>query len=116
MPYGFGYDVRDEYTGANFGHREASDGYVTEGEYYVPLPDGRLQKVSYYVSGDSGFVAQVSYEGKASYPAYYPAEEPPPPDYFYPREPHHLPSPADPHTLPSPERPYHPPPPPLSYL
>ena len=31
-------------------------------KYHVELPDGRIQRVEYYVSGDSGFVAKVSYE------------------------------------------------------
>lgn len=38
----------------------------------MPLADGRLQKVTYYVEGDSGFVAQVSYEGEARYPPVHP--------------------------------------------
>ena len=32
------------------------------------LPDGRLQEVTYTVNGDSGFVAQVNYQGEAQYP------------------------------------------------
>ena len=34
----------------------------------MALPDGRLQKVSYSVTGDGGYVADVSYEGEAQYP------------------------------------------------
>ena len=33
----------------------------------MQLPDGRLQKVTYTVNGDSGFVADVTYEGEAQY-------------------------------------------------
>ncbi|XP_064111270.1 uncharacterized protein LOC135218750 [Macrobrachium nipponense] len=66
--YAFGYGVKDDYTGSDFGHEETRDGYDTKGSYYVNLPDGRLQKVSYYVSGDSGFVAEVTYVGEALYP------------------------------------------------
>ncbi|XP_063589941.1 cuticle protein 21-like [Penaeus indicus] len=54
-------------------YEEARDGYDTQGSYYVLLPDGRLQKVAYTVNGDSGYVAEVSYEGEAQYPEYKPA-------------------------------------------
>ena len=60
--------MRDDSSGNDFGHQESRDGDYTSGSYYVHLPDGRLQKVSYYVDGDSGFVAEVEYEGEARYP------------------------------------------------
>merc|ERR1739838_554395 len=66
--YDFNYAVKDDYTGNDFGHQEARNGYDTEGSYYVQLPDGRLQNVVYTVNGDSGFVAEVAYEGEAQYP------------------------------------------------
>ncbi|XP_076059584.1 uncharacterized protein LOC143036222 [Oratosquilla oratoria] len=75
--YDFNYAVKDEYSGNDFGHQEARDGYDTQGSYYVLLPDGRLQKVAYTVIGDAGFVADVTYEGEAKYPEY----KPPPPAY-----------------------------------
>merc|ERR1712212_412354 len=71
--YDFNYAVKDDYSGNDFGHQEARDGYDTQGNYYVLLPDGRLQQVTYTVNGDSGFVAEVSYEGEAQYPEYKPA-------------------------------------------
>ena len=71
--YDFNYAVKDDYSGNDFGHQEARDGYDTQGSYYVQLPDGRLQQVTYTVNGDSGFVAEVSYEGEAQYPEYKPA-------------------------------------------
>ncbi|XP_042893526.1 pro-resilin-like, partial [Penaeus japonicus] len=71
--YDYNYAVEDHYSGNDFGHQEARDGYNTQGSYYVLLPDGRLQKVTYTVNGDSGFVAEVSYEGEAKYPEYKPA-------------------------------------------
>nr|XP_027230857.1 pro-resilin-like [Penaeus vannamei] len=64
--YDFNYAVKDDYSGNDFGHQEARDGYDTQGSYYVLLPDGRLQRVTYTVNGDSGYVAEVSYEGEAS--------------------------------------------------
>ncbi|XP_042858244.1 pro-resilin-like [Penaeus japonicus] len=96
----FGYSVNEG--GNNFGHQQSDDGYTTKGSYYVDLPDGRRQKVSYYVSGDSGFVAEVTYEGVAHYPApkpnYYnpvttqkPAPYPPAPGYLVSSA--HIPSP-----------------------
>merc|ERR1711962_128214 len=54
--YDFNYAVKDDYSGNDFGHQEARDGYDTQGSYYVQLPDGRLQKVTYTVNGDSGYV------------------------------------------------------------
>ncbi|XP_066961945.1 pro-resilin-like [Macrobrachium rosenbergii] len=71
--YDFNYAVKDDYSGNDFGHEEARDGYDTQGSYYVLLPDGRLQRVSYNVNGDSGFVAEVTYEGEAQYPEHHPA-------------------------------------------
>lgn len=56
-----------DYYGNDFGHQESRDGDYTQGHYYNHLPDGRLQKVTYYVDGYSGFVADVSYEGEAHY-------------------------------------------------
>ncbi|KAK4310516.1 hypothetical protein Pmani_017944 [Petrolisthes manimaculis] len=85
--YTYNYAVVDDYSGTNFGHTEARDGYKTEGSYTVDLPDGRKQTVTYVDNGD-GLVAEVTYEGEAQYPEYkpepkypsYPAP-PPPPQY-----------------------------------
>ncbi|MPD04591.1 hypothetical protein E2C01_100287 [Portunus trituberculatus] len=73
--YNFDYAVKD-YLGNDFGHQESRDGYDTQGSYYVQLPDSRLQEVKYTVSGDSGFLADVTYQGEAQYPAYKPAHKP----------------------------------------
>ena len=67
-PYAFAYEVIDPLGDANFGHRESSDGVVTEGEYRVALPDGRLQIVTYTASDATGYVADVKYEGTARFP------------------------------------------------
>ena len=80
--------MKDDYTSNNFGQSENRDGYSAQGEYFVNLPDGRLQKVkfqnfkfqtskqiiishpkvTYTVSGDGGYVADVQYTGEAQYP------------------------------------------------
>ncbi|XP_068209984.1 cuticle protein 21-like [Palaemon carinicauda] len=66
--YSFNYAVKDESSENDFGHQETRDGDDTQGSYYVQLPDGRLQTVKYYVDGDSGYVADVSYQGEARFP------------------------------------------------
>ncbi|XP_037801869.1 pro-resilin-like isoform X1 [Penaeus monodon] len=69
--YNFNWAVSDDSSSNEFGHQEARDGDDTQGSYYVQLPDGRLQTVKYFVDGDSGYVAEVSYEGEARYPDSY---------------------------------------------
>ncbi|KAG7166338.1 pro-resilin-like [Homarus americanus] len=69
--YNFNYAVKHDPSGNDFGHQESRDGDNTKGSYYVHLPDGRLQTVTYYVDGDSGYVAEVSYQGEARYPDSY---------------------------------------------
>ncbi|XP_018022127.1 cuticle protein 8 isoform X2 [Hyalella azteca] len=66
--YDFAWGVKDDESGNMFNQVETRDADVTRGAYYVALPDGRLQKVTYYVDGDSGFVAEVTYEGEAQFP------------------------------------------------
>merc|ERR1711887_74483 len=67
--YNFQWAVSDESSENHYGHQEARDGDDTQGSYYVQLPDGRLQKVTFHVDGDDGYVANVVYEGEASYPS-----------------------------------------------
>ncbi|KAG7161327.1 Adult-specific cuticular protein ACP-20-like 2 [Homarus americanus] len=69
MPYDFAYGVKDDYTGNNYGHNENSDGNTVTGEYSVLLPDGRTQIVTYTADHHTGYVAKVSFEGEATYPA-----------------------------------------------
>ncbi|XP_063601159.1 uncharacterized protein LOC134777258 [Penaeus indicus] len=66
--YDFDWAVNHDYSGNHFGHQESRDGAYTQGSYYVQLPDTRLQTVKYYVDGDSGYVAEVEYEGEAQHP------------------------------------------------
>ncbi|XP_050720228.1 uncharacterized protein LOC127000530 isoform X2 [Eriocheir sinensis] len=63
--YSFDWAVKDDYSGNDFGHQENRDGYNTQGSYYVLLPDGRVERVTYTVNKDSGFVATVEFEGEA---------------------------------------------------
>ena len=50
-----------------YGHSESRDGHHTTGEYYVHLPDGRIQRVSYYVD-EHGYHPTITYEGTARFP------------------------------------------------
>ncbi|MCL4152862.1 UNVERIFIED_CONTAM: hypothetical protein GTU68_057576 [Idotea baltica] len=68
MPYNFEWTVLDSPSGNNFGHAENSDGNNVQGQYYVYLPDGRLQTVTYTANDQTGFVADVRYEGEAQFP------------------------------------------------
>merc|ERR1711971_1461597 len=66
--YNYNYAVKDDYSGSIFTAAEERDNYNAAGSYSVNLPDGRVQIVSYSVSGpDGGYVADVKYEGVASY-------------------------------------------------
>ncbi|XP_045107385.1 cuticle protein 8-like [Portunus trituberculatus] len=64
--YDFHYTVKDKYN--DFGHWESRDGDNTSGKYITVLPDGRTQIVTYTVSGKTGYVANVVYEGEAVHP------------------------------------------------
>merc|ERR1712142_657937 len=65
-PYSFAYEVVDPAGGNAYGHRETSSGKgCVDGEYRVVLPDTRTQIVKYSVCPDTGYVAEVSYEGTA---------------------------------------------------
>ncbi|XP_038217291.1 pro-resilin-like [Zerene cesonia] len=66
--YEFGYSVKDAKSGNDYDRREMSDGNVVRGEYRVHLPDGRTQIVSYHADWQTGFHADVRYEGEAQYP------------------------------------------------
>ena len=72
--YNYNYGVADSESQANFGASEAREGYNTNGEYHVNLPDGRLQTVTYTADGN-GYIADVKYSGEPVYapaPAYAP--------------------------------------------
>ncbi|XP_068246688.1 pro-resilin-like [Palaemon carinicauda] len=64
--YNYNYVVNDEYSGNHFGHEESRQDYDTKGKYFVHLPDGRLQTVTYYAD-QSGYHPRVSFEGDAQF-------------------------------------------------
>ena len=66
--YSYQWAVQDDYTSNNYGQNEERNGDATKGSYYVALPDGRIQKVTYSVDAYGGYVADVTYEGEAQYP------------------------------------------------
>jgi len=66
--YSFEYGVADNISGSQFGDQESRSGGLTQGQYQVGLPDGRVQTVTYTVDGPSGYVATVEYSGEAVYP------------------------------------------------
>jgi hypothetical protein len=59
--YEFEYKVLDYPSGNDFGHKEERDGSVTTGRYYVLLPDGRKQIVT-YVADENGYRPTITYE------------------------------------------------------
>ncbi|XP_067006728.2 cuticle protein 18.6 [Anabrus simplex] len=67
MPFDFAYAVKDVDYGTDFSHNAASDGDVVKGEYRVQLPDGRLQVVRYSADRETGYHADISYEGEARF-------------------------------------------------
>ena len=66
--YDFQWAVNHPPSRNDFGQREGRDGDDTQGVYYVELPDGRRQTVTYFVDGGSGYIADVQYSGEARYP------------------------------------------------
>ena len=52
--YSFSWAVKDDYSKNDFGQDESRAGDKTTGSYYVALPDGRTQKVSYSVDAYGG--------------------------------------------------------------
>ncbi|XP_066954038.1 cuticle protein 7-like [Macrobrachium rosenbergii] len=85
--YDFEYVVHDEYSGNHFGHEEVRDGYKTSGQYFVHLPDGRVQTVTYYAD-ETGYHPTVTYEGEAVHDVHAHAHGP---AYHAPKPFHHAP-------------------------
>lgn len=59
--YNFEYNVLDYQSGNDFGHMETRDGDRTTGRYYVLLPDGRKQIVT-YEADQNGYRPTITYE------------------------------------------------------
>ena len=57
-----------EYASNKFGEQESRSGALVTGVYYVALPDGRLQTVTYTVDGHLGYAATMEYSGETVYP------------------------------------------------
>ena len=77
--------MRDDYSGADFGHTESRHADGTKGEYFVLLPDGRVQTVKYNVDPYGGYVAEVNYKGDSGHasfktPTTTHVHRPPPPE------------------------------------
>merc|ERR1719317_1211343 len=71
-PYHYEYKVHDDKEYLDFGAEEEGDGKDNvHGFYHVKLPDGRLQKVTYTVNSYGGYIADVTYDGKAVHPSYH---------------------------------------------
>ena len=51
--------------GAQYSQQESRDGASTQGVYRVLLPDSRVMVVTYTVTGDRGYEADVQFEGEA---------------------------------------------------
>merc|ERR550534_2908137 len=64
--YDWQYAVKDTHYN-DFGHKESRHGYAATGKYYVSLPDGRIQTVT-YVADENGYKPVVTYEGQSAYP------------------------------------------------
>jgi len=107
--YNYQYGVNDAtYHGPVFSHTEDRNNYDTKGEYRVNLPDGRVQIVT-YSAGPDGYVADVKYEGEASYPEYKPKpyHPAPAPAYKPAPKPAYKPAPAPVYHKPAPAPVYH---------
>ncbi|XP_068248173.1 cuticle protein 7-like isoform X2 [Palaemon carinicauda] len=99
MPFAFDYTVKDHYKGLDFGHDSNSDGNLETGKYYVLLPDGRTQIVTYTADHYNGYQAEVTYEGEAKYPE--PEHYKPAPAYGHPAPAYGTPAPAYGHPAPA---------------
>ncbi|XP_047479403.1 uncharacterized protein LOC125032352 [Penaeus chinensis] len=85
--YNFDWVVKDDYSANDYGHQESRQHLLTGRDLITKqinskqvqtyLPECTLQ-VTYYVDGDSGYVAKDTYEGQAYYQAHQPSYHPTP--------------------------------------
>ena len=66
--YSYDWAVKDDSSNNSYGQTESRNGDKTTGSYYVLLPDGRTQTVTYTVDAYGGYQADVTYSGEAKYP------------------------------------------------
>ena len=52
--FNYGYSILDNLWGPEHGAKQTRNGDLTEGSYFVDLPDGRRQRVTYSVNGHEG--------------------------------------------------------------
>ncbi|XP_071547107.1 pro-resilin-like [Panulirus ornatus] len=71
--YLFQWAVNDAPSGNSYGHSEQRDGDVTQGNYYVQLPDSRLLRVE-YIADSTGYHPVITYEGEAKFPPSQPGQ------------------------------------------
>ncbi|XP_037786317.1 pro-resilin-like [Penaeus monodon] len=81
--YNYKWEVKDKASRNNYGHEEHRDGALTQGSYFVHLPDSRLMRVDYYVD-EYGYHPTITFEGEAKYPS--------PKDYSAPSKDYSAPS------------------------
>ena len=72
-PFHYKYGVHDDKYYTDFGEERTGDEAGNmKGEYYVHLPDGRVQHVIYHADGNyGGTVMEVRYDGEAKHPDYH---------------------------------------------
>ena len=66
--YSYDWAVKDDSSNNNYGQTESRNGDKTTGSYYVLLPDGRTQTMTYTVDAYGGYQGDVTYSGEAKYP------------------------------------------------
>ncbi|XP_027223324.2 pro-resilin [Penaeus vannamei] len=66
--YNYKWEVKDKSSRNYYGHEEYRDGPLTQGSYFVHLPDSRLMRVDYYVD-EYGYHPTITFEGEAKYPS-----------------------------------------------
>ncbi|CAL4119817.1 unnamed protein product, partial [Meganyctiphanes norvegica] len=61
LDYNYNYSVDNLTSGSKFGHGEKRSGDRVDGSYYVQLPDGRMQHVTYFAD-HTGYHSELMYQ------------------------------------------------------